>query len=180
MHDKAKNIKLNDLRPGEKPLMLIKRHWIVLVKLFWFFMLWILITSFLYIFWNSAWANLWAIIFWMIYSIFLYVEWLNHELDMYIITNNRIIWVDQVWFLNRKVSECYLWQVQEVWNQTKWLLANLLNYWTITIQTAWNATNFTMDLSPLPIENSRKILNEVDKYRDEHKWEKIENKKINI
>jgi hypothetical protein len=26
-----------------------------------------------------------------------------------------------------------------------------------------------MDLSPLPIKNSRKILNEVDKYRDSHK-----------
>jgi uncharacterized membrane protein YdbT with pleckstrin-like domain len=94
---------------------------------------------------------------------------MDHELDMYIITNNRIIGVDQVWFLNRKVSECNLWQVQEVWNQTKWLLANLLNYGSITIQTAWNATNFTMDLSPNPIENSRKILNEVDKYRDSEK-----------
>jgi len=33
MHDLVNSIKLNDLRPGEKPLMVIKRHWIILVKL---------------------------------------------------------------------------------------------------------------------------------------------------
>lgn len=162
-------IKLDNMRPGEKPVMIIKRHWIILVKIFLYFILWFFATSMFYVFWNYAWAHLLVIIFWMIYSIFLYIEWLNHELDLYIITNNRIIWVDQVWFLDRKVSECNLWQVQEVWNQTKWLLSNLLNYWTIKIQTAWNATNFIMDIAPFPIENSRKILNEVDKYRDSNK-----------
>jgi hypothetical protein len=34
MHDKAKDIKLDDLRPGEKTIMVVKRHWVVLVKLF--------------------------------------------------------------------------------------------------------------------------------------------------
>jgi len=169
MHDTTRDIKLKDMRPGEKPLMLIKRHWIILVKLFAYFMWGIFITLIFYIFWNYAWAHLLVIVFWMIYSLFLYIEWLNHELDLYIITNNRIIWVDQIWFLDRKVSECNLWQVQEVWNQTKWLLPNLLNYWTITIQTAWNATNFIMDIAPSPIKNSRKILNIVDSYRDSHK-----------
>ena len=173
MHNLVNSIKLKDMRPGEKPLMLIKRHWIILVKLWLYFFLWLLFTGLFYIFGNYAWSHLLVIIFWMIYSIFLYIEWVNHELDLYVITNNRIIWIDQVGFLDRKVSECNLWQVQEVWNQTKWLLASLLNYWTVTIQTAWNATNFTMDLSPKPIENSRKILNIVDHYRDTHskKWE---------
>jgi len=172
MHDTAKDIKLKDMRPGEKPILLIKRHWIILVKIFLLFFAGFLTTIAIYSFLNGAIAHLLTIVFWMMYSIFLYIEWVNHELDLYIITNNRIIWVDQVWFLNRKVSECNLWQVQEVWNQTKWLLANLLNYWTIVIQTAWNATNFHMDLSPTPIEHSREILNIVDNYRDSNnkKW----------
>jgi len=169
MHNDVKSIKLKDMRPGEKPIMLIKRHWIILIKLCCLFLLWLLVTWLMYIFWNYAWIHLLVIIFWMIYSIFLYIEWINHELDLYIITNNRIIWVDQVGFLDRKVSECNLGQVQEVWNETKWLLANLLNYWTIKIQTAWNATNFHMDLAPDPIKSSRKILNIVDAYRDSHK-----------
>ncbi|MDQ7008900.1 MAG: PH domain-containing protein [Candidatus Gracilibacteria bacterium] len=171
MHNNINHIKLDDMRPGEKPIMIVKRHWIILVKLFSYFLLGLLFTTMFYIFGNYAWAHLLVIIFWMIYSIFLYIEWLNHELDLYIITNNRIIGVDQVGFLNRKVSECNLGQVQEVGNQTKGLLANLLNYGTIKIQTAGNATNFVMDMAPLPIEHSRRILNEVDKYRDAQKGE---------
>ena len=169
MRDTAKDIKLNDLRPWEKPVLLIKRHWIILVKLFLYFLLGIFLTIIFYIFLPLILANIISLCFWMLWLLFLYIEWIDHELDMYIITNNRIIWVEQIGFLNRKVSECNLWQVQEVWNQTKWLLANLFNYWTITIQTAWSTTNFIMEISPTPIKNSRKILNEVDKYRDEEK-----------
>jgi hypothetical protein len=39
-------------------------------------------------------------------------------------------------FLNREVSECALNDVQEVNSKTKGLLANLLNYGSLTIQTA--------------------------------------------
>ena len=174
MHNDIKDIKLKDLRPWEKPIMIIKRHWIILVQLVLYFLFWIILSTLFYMFIPWILAYLVIILFWMPWSLFLFLEWMDHELDMYVITNNRIIWIDQMGFLNRKVAECNLWQVQEVWNQTKWLLANLLNYWTVTIQTAWNATNFTMSYSPNPIENSRKILNIVDKYRDEN------NKKTSI
>ncbi len=91
---------------------------------------------------------------------------------MYIITNNRIIWVEQIAFLNRTVSECNLWQVQEVNSRTKWFFANILNYWTILIQTAWNAQTLRMDFAPDSLQKSRKILNIVDAYRDMYsKWE---------
>jgi len=174
MHDTAKDIKLDWMRPWEVTKMLIKRHWIVFIKIIWIFISGLIVTAASYSFWTSRYIDLIMVVFWMIWSMFIYIEWLNHELDLYIITNNRIIWVDQVSFLNRKVSECNLWQVQEVWNQTKWFWANILNYWTVKIQTAWNATNFIMDLCPRPIEHSREILNEVDHYRDTHgkwKWE---------
>ena len=102
------------------------------------------------------------------FSIFLFIEWLNHELDMYIITNNRVIWVDQLSFLNRTVSECNLWQVQEVNSKTSWLFANVLNYWTLSIQTAWNQTTLRMDFAPDSMQKARKVLNIVDDYRDTH------------
>lgn len=150
--------------------MVVKRHWIILVVLWLYFLFWFLVTIWIYVFMTNAWTHMWVVIFWMIYSIFLYIQWLDHELDMYVITNNRIIWVEQISFLNRKVSECNLGQVQEVGSHTKGLLANLLNYWTVNIQTAWNATNFSMSYSPNALENSRSILNIVDEYRDTHWW----------
>jgi hypothetical protein len=38
---------------------------------------------------------------------------------MYVITNKRIIGIDQISFLNRTVSECGLADVQEVNSKTK-------------------------------------------------------------
>lgn len=87
---------------------------------------------------------------------------------MYVVSNNRVIWIDQVSFLNRKVSECNLWQVQEVNSKTSWLFANIFNYWTISIQTAWSTTTLRMDFAPDSIQEARKILNIVDDYRDSH------------
>lgn len=85
---------------------------------------------------------------------------------MYIVTNNRIIWIEQIAFLNRWVTETNLGQVQEVNSKNTWLLSNLLNYWTLSIQTAWSKTTLQMYYCSDTIQTQRKILNIVDNYRD--------------
>ena len=107
------------------------------------------------------------IILWLILSIILYIEWLNHELDMYVVTNNRVIGLEQIAFLNRAVTECNLWQIQEVNSKAKWLFANIFNYWTLSIQTAGSKTTLRMYFCPDVMQTSRKVLNIVDNYRDE-------------
>ena len=160
-------LNIDNLRPGEEVIMVVKRHWIIYLILILVFISWILFTVLSYtIFWASTLNNLVNIVFWMFFSVLLYIKWLDHELDMYAITNNRIIWIDQISFLNRTVTECNLWQVQEVNSKTKWIFANMLNYWTLTILTAWNATDMIMDFAPNSMQEARKILNIVDNYRD--------------
>lgn len=168
-----KNLELENMRPWEEINMVIKRHWIVFLLLWVYFVVMFIFTiTILVMFWFNVLSIFSMVILWLFFSLFMYVDWLNHELDMYVITNNRIIWVDQVSFLNREVSECNLWQVQEVNSRTKWLFANILNYWTILIQTAWSSTTLKMDLAPDALQKSRKILNIVDAYRDMYaKWE---------
>ncbi len=161
-------------RPWEVMELVVRRHWIVYVIVWLNFLAWLFASiGVLVMFSFQAWVNLLIVAFWMFFSLFLFIEWLNHELDLFVVTNNRIIWIDQISFLNRKVSECNLWQVQDVWSLTKWFFANILNYWTISIQTAWNAANFIMEFAPEPIETSRKIHNIVDHYRDSHSTWKV-------
>ena len=168
-------LNLENLRPDEKVTMIVKRHWVVYVILWLVFISWVFFSILLYTIFPSDTINhLINIIFWIFFSIVLYIKWLDHELDMYAITNNRIIWIDQVAFLNRTVTECNLWQVQEVNSRTKWILANMLNYWSLTVLTAWNATNMVMDFSPDSMQVARKILNIVDNYRDKQEKTKIE------
>lgn len=155
------------LKEWENIEMVVRRHWIVYIQLGIYALLWLSVTSTLFwFFWfDSFFINMTIVLFWMMFLIFLYIEWLNHELDLFIITPSRIIWVEQLSFLNRTISECPIAQVQEVNAKTKGLLSNLLNFWTLLIQTAWNASNFEVEYAPDVINTSRKILNIVDKYR---------------
>lgn len=167
-------LKLKNLKEWEKLEIVVRRHRIIYVFLSFYLIIWIIITIVVsMILWLSLFFTMFMIVFWMFFSMFLYIEWLNHELDLFLVTNNRIIWVEQISFLNRTVSECNLWQVQEVNSKTSWLFANLFNYGTLLIQTAWNNTTLKMDFAPDSMQEARKILNVVDTYRDnnnQNKW----------
>ena len=160
-------LKLENMQPGEKLEMVIRRHRIIYIILFLYFLVWVAITVWvLVISWFVLHSTLIMLIFWMFFSIFLYIEWLNHELDLFIVTNNRIVWTDQISFLNRNVAECNLWEVQQVNSHTKWLLANVLNYGDVIVQTAWANWNMLMWFAPDSMQNARKVLNIADNYKD--------------
>lgn len=163
-------LELQNLRPGEKVEMVIRRHWIIFAFLGFYFFLWFILTIMTFSFGGWWFIPLISmILFWMVYLLFLYIDWINHELDLFVVTNNRIIGVDQISFLNRTVSEANLWQIQEVNSKTKGILANLLNFGTLWVQTAWSTQTMTMDYAPRCMSCQRKVLNMVDSYRDNDK-----------
>ncbi|MDR1944799.1 MAG: hypothetical protein LBQ59_01595 [Candidatus Peribacteria bacterium] len=55
----------------------------------------------------------------MVSLMMIYIEWLNYEFDLLIITNHRIISIEEISFLNRTVSETNLNQIVEVNSKTK-------------------------------------------------------------
>jgi hypothetical protein len=85
-------LELNHLRPGEKVEMVIRRHWIIFVflGLYFFFGLIISIMTLVWFGFTTV-SSLCLIVFWMMYFMFLYIDWINHELDLFVVTNNRII-----------------------------------------------------------------------------------------
>lgn len=156
-------LKLENLREGEVVEKVVRRHWIAFFLVAVYAVAGVLVIVWLYsIVWFLAWINILVIVFSMFLLLFLYVLWLNSELDMYVITNKRIIGIDEISFLNRQVSECSLKDVQEVNSLTKWVFANLLDFGSVTIQTAWNTSAFHMAIVPDPLKTARQILNIVD------------------
>lgn len=164
-------MQIENLRQWEKVEFVIRRHWIVFFRI-WFYaitgvIIWVLLLGILG---TYVWVLFLMNIFWMFFALFLYIDWLNNELDLLVITNNRIICVEQKSFLNRAVWECNLGQVQEVTSEIQWFFSNILNYGTIIIKTAGSTTNLDMTYAPDPLNNCRKILNVVDHYRDSHSF----------
>ncbi len=160
-------VTLKQLRTWEQIDTVIRKHWITYVILWVYFFLGIFFSLlFLRVVSDSPATMFILVCFWLYYVMFLYTIWLNYELDIFTITNNRVICVEQKSFLNRTVGECTLDKVQEVSFETKGLFANLLDFGTLTLKTAGSTTNFDMQFCPNPMDKARHINNVVDRYRD--------------
>lgn len=80
-----------------------------------------------------------------------FMIWTHYYLDLWIITDRRIIVVDQVHFFNRKVSSFRLERLQDVKVQISGIIPTFLNFGTLHAHTASNnEENFTTTGLPDP------------------------------
>ncbi len=170
MYIDPKSLYIRNLLPDEEVKLVLQRHWIVLFYIWWYFAFLIISLIFMVFYANKIpvvgqYVNIVLVIYTAVFMLFIYINWMRYELDLYIITTKRIIWLDEVSFLNRHVSECLLDKVQEVNWKTTWLLSNLLNYWEVTIHTASEASDFKMEVMPNALENARLISNHLNTYK---------------
>lgn len=79
--------------------------------------------------------------------------WTHYYLDLWVITDRRIIVIDQVAFFNRKVSSFRLERLQDIKVRISGFLPTLLNFGTLRAQTASAAeSNFVSPNLPAPRE----------------------------
>lgn len=149
-----KNYFSQELKEGEKVVHVIKKHWITfswsLFKVFIILLIPFLLIYFLF-------ATMWGtivffviIIIGLVYGVF---EWVNWYFDSLIITNKRIIDIDQKSIFSRKVSEAYYDKIQDVTFETTGFFSTMFNYGKINIQTAGSKEVMQMD----HVENPKKI-----------------------
>ena len=169
----AYGVTIRNAKPGEEIQMVMRRHWIMYFFLAGWFLLPIIITGIYLSFFSGITAMgispevaiLLLITMWFFALLFIFVVWLDYELDLFVISNRRVIGIEQTSFLNRTVSECSLIDVQEVNAQTKGIMANILNYGTILINTASESSHFRVDITPNALANARIIRNIIDEYK---------------
>lgn len=167
---------LTELEQWEIPLLVIRKHWIVLIQLT--ALVVILVGIFMAILFVGQLGNLPTLLTWltalwvsMIGIQYIFVQWLNNELDILVVTNKRIIEYDQIKFLNRKISQASIDQVQEVRASTSGIIGNILRYGNMVIKTAGDASDFQLDCIPKALETSRIIHTLIDEYRH-NLWDK--------
>lgn len=74
------------------------------------------------------------IILFILFTAFL--TWTHYYLDAYIVTNQRVLTIDQIDFFHRKVSEADIGNVQDIEVVVKGFFSNTLNFGDVRIQTA--------------------------------------------
>lgn len=158
----------------EKIEFLVRKHWVIDLRVAVMTLSTLVIPIlvfllFVIIYWPNFFSQFGGIatVVFLIYVLFtemiIYIKWLNEELDLIIVTNLRVINLDQVKFMERTVSETNLAQVQDVKGIAKGIMSNMFNYGDLEIQTAGEKIVFKIENVPHPFQTARAIM----KLRDE-------------
>ncbi len=97
--------------------------------------------------------SLWLIAVW----IMIFAVWTDFYLDVWIITNKRIIDIEQKGFFHREIAVCSLADVQDITTTISGLIPTLLNYGNIKVQTAGEAREFMLHSASHPEKVKQKI-----------------------
>ncbi len=154
-------IKLED---DERVLKVVRKHWFIPAVEFFGISLLALapLVIFLGIIFaqNQDWID-WGIgaygaillfasaLWWVICIMMAAMIWTHYYLDLWIITDRRLIVIEQLGFFNRKTSNFRLERLQDIKVRVSGIIATLLNFGTIRAQTA-SASDSSFKMTGLP------------------------------
>ena len=155
-----------ELEPSEQIILTVRKHWFVIFGELIGSFLMVLVPLFAIIILAFT-PNLppavilvadhfalaaYVISLWILFSLLTgFMIWTHYYLDLWLITDRRIIVIDQVRFFNRKVSSFRLERLQDVKATVNGILPTFLNFGTLHAHTAGNTEeNFTSSGLPDP------------------------------
>jgi len=85
-------------------------------------------------------ATAWLLVIWIIF----FTNWTNYYLDILLITNKRVIDVEQLGLFARDLAEMRIENIQDIRVEIVGLLASLLHFGNLHIQTAGEVKEFVI------------------------------------
>ena len=167
-------------KEGETLVMLLRRHpFVIVTKLaFWvvvavapvvFYFLAKDATPFVF---NNSVVYPIVVLFTSVYYLYLWLfafhSFVDYYLDVWIVTNYRIINIEQRGLFSRTVSEQELDRIQDVTSELKGFFSTMLDFGTVYIQTAGEQVRFVFKQIPDPYGVSRKITKLAEQRRQAH------------
>jgi hypothetical protein len=135
-------------KKGEKAILILRRHWLVLIKSVLLFILAAGVPFAFYLMANQLWPGVFegdiikALSILLISSyylgiwLFFFAHFVDYYLDVWIVTNKRIINTEQHGLFSRIVSEHKLEKIQDITSEVHGIVPTFLNYGNVHIQTA--------------------------------------------
>ncbi len=170
------------LDPEEKVILEVRKHWIVFAEhtiglviaalspFFIFLLLEIYAPNFLKIYFPLNKSpllifsySIWLLILWLSF----FVNWTKYYLDVWYVTEKRIIAVDQKRIFNREVSNIRFDKVQDVKVNVRGFIATMLDFGNVKVQTASEDNReFYMSMVRRPQEVRRIIFDQQNRNSD--------------
>ena len=147
---------------GERVLLVLRRHPFVFILVAAAFVLFTLLPIFLRFLVpaglsQSLEGTVWEVLLSValsLYYLFLWLffayAWVDYYLDLWIVTDERIVNIEQVGLFNRVISEQRLLRVQDATSEVKGLFPTFLDYGQVFVQTAGERERFVFEQVPHP------------------------------
>ncbi len=154
---------------NEKIILLLRRHVILILAkiIFWAivaimpFLLYLILGKILLEMFNSELMNAILILFVSVYYLFVWLfafhSFVDYYLDVWIITNRRIINMEQNGLFSRTVSEQKLYRIQDVTSKLIGFYSTIFDYGDVHVQTAGEEQRFIFKQVPKPFQVAKKI-----------------------
>jgi len=171
-------------KADEKVLLLLRRHWTVALALIIKYSLLLLAPMLLVaieeLFTPGLMARLDQGIFshpltimvlslyYLFVWIFFFHAWIDYYLDVWIVTNERVVNIEQKGLFSRSVSEIKLFRVQDVKAEVHGMIPTIFHYGEVTIQTAGSEIFAIFKEVPNPYEISRQVSKLVERNKKLH------------
>lgn len=110
-------------------------------------------------------AVLLAGVYYLCTWLFFFSQFTDYYLDIDIVTDDRILDIEQRGLFNRVISELNLARIQDVHSEVKGIISTMFNYGTVHIQTAGEEENFVFEKVADPNGVRQKILELANKDR---------------
>lgn len=163
----------------EKIIYFLRRDTIVFILQALFFIFLLVIPFGLYFFLQSSFPSIFentilypivvllgSVYFLTVWAM-LFTSFVDYYLDFWIITNDRIINVEQHIF-SRTIAELDLYKIQDVTGESKGFLQTMFNYGNVYVQTAGATERFIFEEVPNPREVAGKIIALAEEDRKYH------------
>lgn len=162
-------------KPDEHVLMFLRRHWIAVVKIILLTIglsamppvAYIGLNSFTQVFSGEIYKALFTLLissFYLFVVLFAFSNFVDYYLDIWIITNQRVVNIEQKGLFSREIAEKDLGQMQDIMSDVDGFWPTVLNYGNIHIQTAGNKERFIFKQIPFATEVAQRISNLVSEY----------------
>lgn len=174
-----KNCSFHGQDADEEILYVIHRHWFNILSQFvpFFIGLFLLIGSFVFfkVFSLETSQSISQPIFLFIESILLiflwifgFLVWIDYYLDVWIITDKRIVNIEQKGLFVRNMSEIFLFRIQDITSEVKGFFPSILDFGDVYVQSAGERERFQFHKIPNPYKIKDIIM---DMTRDTHQQE---------
>jgi cellulose synthase/poly-beta-1,6-N-acetylglucosamine synthase-like glycosyltransferase len=164
---------------NEQIYLVVREHWF---NLFLKVLVWAFFAVVLVLFNNFAKSNLpglfegtkeqITLLFTQVYILFLilslFLIFVFHYLNVQIITNVRLVDIDQVGLFSHVISELHLENIEDVTSQVNGVFGTLFNYGDVFVQTAGTQENFEFTNVPNPAAIEKLLLDLYEKIPKHH------------